>query len=101
MVPKNQNSVERGCTQMSRSKNLQGSYSKWPRLERGVHFSQLSLLPFYFIASFCLLLDIYDTVHPKVWGCLFWLVYHITSHMLHMITLRMKFFSGFMDDDFG
>ena len=53
MAPKKKKSVERGSTQMSRSKNLQGSYSKWLRLERGVHFSQLSLLPFYFTASFC------------------------------------------------
>ena len=43
---------------MSRFKNPQGSYSKWPRLESGVHFFQIFILPFYFIASFCSLLDI-------------------------------------------
>ena len=49
--------VSRGSIPMSRSENLQGFYSKWSRLERGVQFSQLSLLLFYFIASFCSLLD--------------------------------------------
>ena len=67
----------------------------------GVQFSQLFLLPFYFITSFCSLLDNYDNVHLKVWGYLFLLVYHITPHMLHMITLRMKISGGFMDNDFA
>ena len=36
----------------------------------------------------------------KFGGVYFWLVYHITPHMLHMITLRMKFSCAFRDDDF-
>ena len=53
-----QKTISRGNILMSRSENLQGFYSKWPILERGVQFSKLSLLPFYFIASFCSLLDV-------------------------------------------
>ena len=28
------------------------------------------------------------------------LVYHVTSHMYHMITLKKKFSGAFMDNDF-
>ena len=85
---------------LSRSENPQGSYSKWPRLKVRVHFFQLFLLPFYFIASFFLIARHLGQCPSQSLGCLFWLVYHITPHMLHMITLRMKFSGGFMDDDF-
>ena len=49
--------VSKGSILTLRFENLQGFYLKWPRLERGIQFSQLSLLPFYFIASFCSLLE--------------------------------------------
>ena len=82
MAPKKKKSVSRGSTPMSMSENHQGSYSKCPRLQRGVHFSELSLLPFYFIASFCSLLDIYDNVHLKVWGCFFFV--SLSCHTSHV-----------------
>ena len=77
-----QKTISRGSILMSRSENLQGFYSKWPRLEMGVQFSQLSLLPFYFIASFCSLLDIYDNVHLKVLGYLF--LVSLSCHTRHV-----------------
>ena len=52
-----QKTVSRGGIPMSMSENLQGFYSKWPRLENGVQFFQFSLLTFHFIASFCSLVD--------------------------------------------
>ena len=100
MPPKKQKSVSRGSTPMSMSENHQGFYSKWPRLQREVHFSQLSLLPFYFTASFCSLLDIRTMFISKFGGVYFLLVYHVTPHMLQMTTLRMKFSGVFLDNDF-
>ena len=36
----------------------------------------------------------------KFRGVYFWLVYHVTPHMLHMTTLRIKFSGAFMDNEF-
>ena len=37
----------------------------------------------------------------KFGGVYFWLVYHVTPHMLQMTTLRMKFSGAFLDNDFA
>ena len=77
MAPKKQMSVSRGSTPMSMSENHQGSYSKWLRLQRGVHIQCQCLGVFIFL-----------------------LVYQVTPHMLKMTTLSMKFSGAFMDNDF-
>ena len=95
-----QKTLSRGNILMSRFENLQGFYSKWLRLEREFSFPNSLYYPFTLLLPFAHCYTFRIMFISKFEGVYFWLVYHVTPHMLHMITLRMKFSGAFMDNDF-
>ena len=87
---------------MSRSKNPEGSYSKCPRLERGVHFSQLSLLPFYFITLLLSFAHCYTFRQGSSQSLGLFILIGLSCHTPHVAhdNFEDEISGGFMDNDF-
>ena len=90
MAPKKQKSVSRGSTPMSMSIILKVPIQSGQDYKGEFTFPNSLYYPFTLFLPFAHLKTFRTMFISKFRGVYFWLVYHVTPHMLHMTTLRMK-----------
>ena len=91
MVPKNKKSVEMGSTPMLSLKILKFPIQSGQDYKGEFIFPNSLYYPFILFLPFAHCYTFRTMFISKFGGVYFWLVYHVTLHMFHMKTLRIKF----------